>query len=200
MYEKVLELFDFAQSRKNYVQGSSGANVAMASASGIARAFAQGLTDVDILQFALTLEHLEARMYKDMLAANVLTGKELSYFQSFGGHEAAHVDAISKGLMAVGVTPVAAKASYNFPSFANRGDILNFAKIAEDIGVGAYQGAAALITNKDYLAVAGSIVQVEARHAAIVNLLIGLPPVPDAFTSSLTVQQVLDKVNPILGA
>ena len=51
----------------------------------------------------------------------------------------------------------------------NRKAILDFAKVAEDLGVGAYQGAAAAIANKDYLAGAGSIVQVEARHAAIVN-------------------------------
>lgn len=199
MYTKVLELFDFAQSRKNYVQGSTG-GLAAVTPAGLARVFAQELTDVDIIQFALTLEHLEARMYKDMLATNILTGKELGYFQSFGGHEAAHVDALTNALSAAGVTPVSAKESYNFPAFNNRGDILNFAKIAEDIGVGAYQGAAALIDNKDYLAVAGSIVQVEARHAAIINLLSGIAPVPAAFTPSLTVQQVLDKVNPILGA
>ncbi len=200
MQTNILELFDFAQSRKNYVQGSTGGSVALAGNAGLARAFAQELSDVDIIQFALTLEHLEARMYQEMLATNILTGKDLNYFQSFGGHEAAHVDALTKALSAAGATPVAAKGSYNFPAFNNRGDILNFAKVAEDIGVGAYQGAAALISNKDYLAVAGSIVQVEARHAAIINLLSGIAPVPAAFTASLTVQEVLDKVNPILGA
>lgn len=200
IYEKVVELLDFSQSCVNMVQGSTAGNLAMTNAAGLAKAMLQDLSDVDILQFALTLEHLEARMYKDMLAANILTGKEKSYFETFGSQEATHVDALMKGLSAAGATPVAAQASYNFPAFTDRGDILNFAKVAEDTGVGAYQGAAALIDNKAYVAVAGSIVQVEARHATIVNILIGGKPVPDAFTASLTVAQVLEIVNPVLGA
>ena len=203
MNEKVLELFDFAQSRRNFVKGSVAiaGGLGIVGSTGLSKAFAQGLTDLDILNFALTLEHLESRMYADMLAKNILTGKELTYFTNFGAAEAAHVQAIAGTITKLGGTPVAAKASYNFPAFTNRGDILNFAKIAEDIGVGAYQGAAAAIKNKDVLAAAGSIVQLEARHAAIMNLLIGLDaPVPDAFTKSQTVAEVLAKVTPILGA
>jgi len=200
MYAKVMELLDFAHSRRNMVQGSTGGGMATVTTAGLTKAMLQDLTDVDILNFALTLEHLEARMYQDMLAANVLTGKELGYFQTFGGHESTHVDALTQALSAAGATPVAAQASYNFPAFNDRGAILNFAKLAEDTGVGAYQGAAALIDNKDYLAAAGSIVQVEARHATIMNILIGGKAVPDAFTKSLTVQQVLDIVGPVLGS
>lgn len=200
MHESLRDLLDFGQSRRNYVAGSTAGAPAYTSARGLSLAFAQELSDVDILQFALTLEHLEARMYKEMLATNILAGKELDYFQQFGSHESAHVDALTSALSAAGATPVTALAEYNFPPFNNRGDILNFAKVAEDTGVGAYQGAAALIDNKDYLAAAGSILQVEARHAAIINLLAGINPVPNAFTKSLTVQQVLDIVNPVLGA
>lgn len=168
--------------------------------SGLGRAMTQGLSDLDILNFALTLEHLESRMYREMLASNILTGQERAYMTSFGQHEAVHVTALTDTIKKLGGTPVEPKANYNFPAFNNRGDILNFAKIAEDIGVGAYQGAAAAIKNKDVLAAAGSIVQVEARHAAIINRLIGIDPVvPAAFTSSLTVDQVLQQVNPILG-
>ena len=204
--EKALELFDFAQSRaqsrQQFVRGSVAAAGALGvvSSVGLGKSMAQGLTDLDILNFALTLEHLEARMYVEMLATNILTGKELTYLKSFGQHEAAHVKAITDTIVKLGGTPVAALASYKFPAFTNRGDILNFAKVAEDTGVGAYQGAAAAIQNKDVLAAAGSIVQVEARHAAIINLLLGLPaPVPAAYTTSLTIPQVLAIVNPILG-
>lgn len=200
MYTKVNELLDFALSRRNYVAGTLvGGVAALATPLGLGRAFAQGMNDVDILQFALTLEHLEARMYQDMLATNILTGKEMQYFQSFGAHEAAHVDALTSALSAAGADPVAAQDSYNFPAFNNRGDILNFARTAEELGVGAYQGAAPAISNADYLAAAGSIVQVEARHAAIVRILIGAQPAPAAVTSSLSVDQVLQTVNPILG-
>lgn len=201
MDTKVCEVFDFALSRRNFVRGSVAASsLIIATTAGLSKAFAQDLTDVDILQFALTLEHLEARMYKEMLAKNILTGKEQSYLKSFGEHEAAHVKAISDTLTSLGATPVAAKDTYQFPAFNTREDILNFAKIAEDTGVGAYQGAAAAISNKQILAAAGSIVQVEARHAAIINLLLGLAPVPSAVTKSLTIDQVNTVVGPILGA
>lgn len=202
MHERVDELLDVALTRRNFIRGSlvvAGA-VVLSGNVGLGRAFAQGMSDLDILNFALTLEHLEDRMYKEMLATNILTGKELQYFQNFGAAEAAHVTAITDTIKKLGGTPVEPKSSYNFPPFNNRGDILNFANIAEDIGVGAYQGAAAAIQNKDVLAAAGSIVQVEARHAAIIKLLSGQDPVPAAFTMSLTTQQVLDKVNPILGS
>ncbi len=199
---KVAELLDFALSRSHLSRGSvAGSRIDPTQPGLLARAFAQTLTDVDIANFALTLEHLEAQMYKDMLATNILTGKELSYFQSFGSHEAAHVDALTSTLTSLGATPVTALASYEFPAFNNRGDILNFTRTVEEIGVGAYQGAAAAITSPDILKAAGSIVQVEARHAAIVRMLIDAnTAVPDALTPSLTVDEVLEKVNPILGA
>lgn len=200
IYTKVTELLDFglSRSRQNIIAPSgsiaSGDNVALG------RAFAQAMTDLDIANFALTLEHLEAEMYRQMLATNILTGKELTYFRDFGAAEAAHVAALTQTIQGAGGTPAQPAARYNFPPFANRGDILNFARTAEELGVGAYQGAAAAITSPAILAAAGSIVQVEARHAAIVRLLQGQPPVPAATTASLTVQEVLTVVNPILGA
>lgn len=202
MVEQVLDLFNFAQGRRHFLRGSLAVagSLALVNSRELGRAFAQTLADEDILQFALTLEHLEARMYADMLATNLLAGKELQYFTSFGQHEAAHVDALTTTLRSLGAEPVAAQATYNFPAFDSRDAILTFAKTAEDIGVGAYQGAAAAITNKEILAAAGSIVQVEARHAAIVNLLLGLKPVPNAVTASLTIEEVTAQVGPILGS
>lgn len=198
MHHAVAELLDFAWSRRTLVRGSMAAAVALATPTALGRAFAQSLSDVDILQFALTLEHLEARMYRDMLATNILTGKEQRYFQSFGSHEAAHVTALQDVLKGLGVTPVEAKAVYNFPSFNSREAILEFARVAEETGVGAYQGAAAAIQNKEYLAAAGSIVQVEARHAAIVRMLLNQKPVPAPTTPSLTIDEVNQIVGPIL--
>jgi rubrerythrin len=198
MAERVWEMLDYANSQSTRVKASS-ANGTTTLSADWGRALGQELTDVDILQFALTLEHLESAMYQEMLAANILTGKELQYFQSFGQHEAAHVDGLTQALQAADVEPAMALAEYQFPAFDSRQAILQFAKVAEDIGIGAYQGAAAAIDNKDYLAVAGSIVQVEARHAAIINSLLGIKPAPAAVTPSLTVDEVLQLVNPILG-
>src|SRR5262245_43547909 len=115
------------------------------------------MSDVDILQYALTLEHMEAAMYESMVAANIVTGKEQEYFRSMGEHEASHVSALMKALQAEGVEPVAALMDYHFPAFDSREAILDFAKSAEETGVGAYQGVLAEIDSKDYLAAASSI-------------------------------------------
>jgi hypothetical protein len=50
--------------------------------------------------------------------------------------------------------------------------VLGTAKAFEDLGVSAYNGAGKLITNPDYLVLAGKIVSVEARHAALIRDLI----------------------------
>jgi rubrerythrin len=201
MAERVWELLDFAQGRTTFVKGSiagaSGATTLLSADLG--RAAAQEMTDIDILQFALGLEHLEAAMYRAMLAMNWTGSKEIQYITSFAQHEADHVDALSKTLQSIGEEPATAMDAYQFPAFDSRSAMLNFAKTAEELGVGAYQGAAAAFGNKDYLAFASSIVQVEARHAAIVNLLLGLDPVPAAMTPSLTVDEVLQKASPITG-
>jgi rubrerythrin len=200
VHTEVHEVLDLAFSRRHFVRGSiaSGA-MALASAAGLGRAFGQGLGDVDILQFALTLEHLKARMYAEMLATDLLTGKDKSYIETFAGHEAAHVQALAATLTQLGAAPVQAQAAYTFPAFDTRTNMLNFAKTVEDVTVGAYQGAAASIRNQEILAAAGSIVQAEARHAAIVNFLLGLDPVPRPTTPSFTVDEVNAIVGPILG-
>ena len=51
--------------------------------------------------------------------------------------------------------------------------MLGTADVFENLGVGAYNGAGQLIKNVDYLAAAGSIVSVEARHAAAIAEMIG---------------------------
>src|SRR4051794_35250154 len=78
------------------------------------------MSDVDILKYALALEHLESAMYKAMLATNILTGMEMQYLQGIGEHEAVHVDALTKALQAAGAEPVAALPEYHFPAFDSR--------------------------------------------------------------------------------
>ena len=69
----------------------------------------------------------------------------------------------------------------------------------ENTGVGAYNGAGPSLMNKEYLAAAGSIVQVEARHAAAIALLTGDPITPSgAFDKPLSKSQVLAKAGPLI--
>jgi Ferritin-like domain len=155
--------------------------------------------DIAILNFALTLEHLEARAYREAIASGKLTGKNLTYAQAYGKQEAEHVTLLTQAISQVGKTPVSEQATYNFPAFTDEKAVVSFLRLLEDTGVGAYNGAARYITDKSILAVAGGIVQVEARHAAILRRQDGLPPVPSAVEKILTPDQTLAAAGPILG-
>jgi len=64
--------------------------------------------------------------------------------------------------------------------------------------VSAYNGAAPMIASTEVLGAAGSIVQVEARHAAAIRLLNGKPPADSGFDKPLEMQAVLDAVKPFV--
>lgn len=160
--------------------------------------------DVEVLNYALTLEHLEAAFYTMVVAGGKLSGNALKYLTVIRDHEVAHVDAIAKGLMQGGATPVKARKSYDFAKLGDmntQDGILKIAAILEATGVGAYNGAARELTNKTILGVAGSIVAIEARHTAIINVLLNpnANPVPKAFEAVTKPADVLAAVGPILG-
>lgn len=71
----------------------------------------------------------------------------------------------------------------------------------ENTGVGAYNGAGPMLKSKQVLASAGSIVQIEARHAAAINLLIGKSPTPNqGFDVPIEKEKVLTAVKPLIKA
>lgn len=162
------------------------------------------MDDLEILNYALTLEHLEAAFYVQINAAGVLTGDAASYFATIGEHETAHVTALTGAISGAGGTPVAARASYNFDALGDLSTadgILAAAEILEATGVAAYNGAGPEISDSSILSTAGAIVQTEANHVAIVRVLIDpdANPVPDAFPEAMAPQDVLDAVTPLLG-
>jgi rubrerythrin len=162
----------------------------------VTRAFAQGGGDVDILNFALTLEYLEAAFYADGLKRAKLTGEAKKQAKTFGDQEQEHVDALTATIKKLGGKPVAAP-KVEFP-FTDQKSFLKLAQVFEDTGVSAYNGAAPMIKSKEVLAAAGSIVQVEARHAGAIRLLIGENPAPAAFDPTLSMDQVLKAVKPFI--
>jgi hypothetical protein len=117
-------------------------------------------SDLDILNYALTLEHIEATFYAGVKAADAPTRQALTYVKIIATHEKAHVDALTAAITKLGGMPVAAK-KYNFPKIS-----FPFGIIVENLGVGAYLGAAPMIKTPAILLTAASIVTVEARHAA----------------------------------
>ena len=92
-----------------------------------------------------------------------------------------------------GGKPVA-KPTFVFPATSEK-SFLALASVLENTGVGAYNGAAPSLKSKQVLASAGSIVQVEARHAAAIDLLIGKSPTPnEGFDKPLSKAAVLGAV------
>jgi hypothetical protein len=165
----------------------------------VGNAFGAGSGDVDILNFALTLEYLETEFYKVKGKAVGLSGEARSLASMFGDEESQHVDALTKAIKAAGGTP-AKKPKFVFP-VTDQASFLKLAYVLENTGVGAYNGAGPSLSNPAYLAAAGSIVQVEARHAAAIGLLTNQSVTPDGgFDKPLTKAQVLAKAGPLIKA
>ncbi len=155
--------------------------------------------DVDILNFALTLEYLEADFYTVKGRSLKLSGQAKAYAQQFGEEEAEHVTALIAAIKQLGGTAVK-KPQFVFPA-SSESSFLALASVLENTGVGAYNGAAPSLQSKQVLAAAGGIVQIEARHAAAIDLLIGKSPTPtEGFDTPLTKAQVLAKAGPLIKA
>lgn len=156
-----------------------------------------GASDIDILNYALTLEHLESRAYQDVTNIGLLSGPAQTYFVEFGNQEAAHVVALTSTIQQLGGQPVRAQQNYNWPTFANESEVLDYFYMLEELGAAAYLGQATRIQNPDILTAAVSIHNVEGQHAAVLADLTGREPSP-AFAEAKTMQQVLGVITPLL--
>jgi glutamine cyclotransferase len=153
-------------------------------------------SDVDILNFALTLEYLETAFYEKGKTVG-LSGQAKSLAKSFGEEEAEHVAALMKAISASGGKPVK-KPTFVFP-VKDQKSFLKLAYVLENTGVGAYNGAGPALKSKALLAAAGSIVQIEARHAASIAVITGMSITPNgAFDKPLTMKQVLAAAGPLI--
>jgi rubrerythrin len=155
-----------------------------------------GGSDVDILNFALTLEYLESTFYAEAKSRAKASGELKSLVNMLAKDEQQHVEALEGTIKQLGGKPVA-KPKFDFPYNGTSG-FLKLAQTFEDTGVSAYNGAAPMIKSKEVLAAAGSIVQVEARHAAAIRLQNKEEPAPAAFDTPLDEKQVLKAVEPFI--
>jgi Ferritin-like domain len=155
--------------------------------------------DVGILNFALTLEYLEEAFYtKALKQVKGLSGEAKSLATTLRDNESAHVDALTTAIKGAGGKPVAAPKVDFGMAFGSEKSFLKLAQTFEDTGVSAYNGAGPSIRSKELLATAGSIVQIEARHAARIRLAREQPPAPDAFDKALGTKAVLKAVGPFV--
>ncbi len=163
----------------------------------VSRALAQsGGGDVDVLNFALTLEYLESSFYEEAKRRAGASGELRSLVDLIARDEDEHVKALTATIRKLGGRPVA-EPKFEFP-YGDTAGFLKLAQTFEDTGVSAYNGAAPQIKSKEVLAAAGSIVQVEARHAAAIRLQNGDEPAPVAFDPSLDEAKVLRAVEPFI--
>jgi hypothetical protein len=134
-----------------------------------------GSGDAGILNYAYALEQLEAAFYAEV--------KKGGYYQSLGAsdavrqifddlaaHEAIHRDFLKAALQANNITPLKdLTPDFGTINFGDRTSVLTAAQTFEDTGVAAYNGAGRFLTSNANLALAGKIVSVEARHAALIR-------------------------------
>jgi rubrerythrin len=158
-------------------------------------------SDADVLNFALTLEYLEAGFYTAAVKQTKgLSSDVTKLAKELRDNEQAHVDALRTAIKGAGARPVAQPQADFGNAFSSEATFLKTANTLEETGVSAYNGAAPMISSTDVLAAAGSIVQVEARHAALIRLARNRPPAPNAFDMASTKAQVLAAVKPFLAA
>lgn len=168
-----------------------------AFAGGVATKSVQG--DLDILNYALTLEYLESEFYMKGVQGNVVSGRELELVAPIADHEAAHVTAVTTTIQDLGGKPVA-KPKFKFPqgTFTNRDKFLQTASVFEELGVKAYHGQVPMIDSVDILAAAAAIAGVESRHAAILADLTGGNPFPSPIEANLPMAAVLKAAKPFI--
>jgi hypothetical protein len=152
--------------------------------------------DVGILNFALTLEYLESTFYKEAKTRAKASGDLKKLIELVGRDEDEHVGALTETIKKLGGKPVA-EPKFDFP-YSDTAGFLKLAQTFEDTGVSAYNGAAPQIKSREVLEAAGSIVQVEARHAAAIRLQNGEEPTPEAFDPALPEAKVLKAVEPFI--
>lgn len=131
-----------------------------------------GSGDIGILNYAYALEQLEAAFYTQVVAtpyANI-SADERSFMTDIRDHEIAHREFFKK---AIGSSAIPAlEVNFSSIDFTSRTSVLGTAMAFEDLGVSAYDGAGFLLKDANYLLLAGKIVSVEARHAALIRELI----------------------------
>ena len=159
---------------------------------------------IAILNYALTLEHLEATFYREALAtfsADDFAPTVYDLLTQVGEHEAAHVEALSATITDLGGEPVE-ELSYDF-GYSDVEGFLTTAAAIENVGVAAYAGAApsVAVLAPSLVATALCIHSVEARHASFLAALINDAdnnPFPNAVDAPLTPEEVLEIAGPFI--
>jgi rubrerythrin len=189
-------------------------NDKMSSATAAATADQRGskARDIEIVNYALTLEFIEAAFYAKAVASGAIRDKKVAELaKSIGENEQAHVEALTTAVKGLGGKPVAEpKTNFDDVFAGGVNNVLKTAAVVENLGAAAYLGQAGRINSPEILAAALSIHSVEARHAAALNQLTeagfnGSGPLvgtlPDgAFAKPMSMEEVLKQAQPFLAS
>jgi rubrerythrin len=208
------------RSRRSFLRRSAAAgagalalSVAGSNAALAREASGEDTSDVGVLNYALTLEHLENAFYRqgrerfdetDFMTAESLRGfgdrvrdDVRQNFVDIGAHEKTHVETLTSVVEKLGGEPVE-EACYEF-GIDGVDEFIAVAAVLENTGVSAYDGAIHLIDREELLTAGATIATVEARHASYLNLLTGTDPFPSAFDDPKSRQAIIDAAGGFLG-
>jgi hypothetical protein len=161
-----------------------------------------------VLQFAHVLELLETKFYEqalqkfqapDFISAGFSSANiPVEQFTAIHSDEATHVTALESFITSFGAAPIST-CQFDFSKvLTSVSTMLPVARLVENVGVGAYLGAAHLVGDQSVLTAAASIVTVEARHQTVLNLLSGATAISQAFDIALLPQEVLSIAGPFI--
>ena len=162
----------------------------------VARAMADVRDDLDLLNYLLSVEYVQAALYRDALQIPGLSEDTERLARELRDHEIAHVDGLRATIADAGGKPD------DRPRIAFGGQLrsdaafLKLANTLEDTAVSAYNGAIPQLESKELVAAVASIVQVEARHAALIRDAREKPPAPLAFDKDSSRQDVRTSIRP----
>ncbi len=162
----------------------------------MAAQFGEG--DLGIVNYALTLEYLEADFYDQVAKSGLFKGDDLALIEAIGQNEQEHVAALEATAKDLGEPAKAPETSFPLDDAMS---VLELAATVENLGAAAYLGQAAAIEDPAILGAALSIHSVEGRHAAALNTLTGQSIVPDgAFAKPADMETVLAEVQPFIAS
>lgn len=148
-------------------------------------------SDVAILNYALTLEYLEAAFYTEAVSKGRFSGKVGTFAKIVAAHEKAHVAFLKSALGSAAV----AQPKFDFKgTTTSEAKFKATAQVLEDTGVAAYLGQVGRIKSPKILAAAGSILPIEARHAGWIRDINGVSGAPKAFEGAKSMAQILAAV------
>jgi hypothetical protein len=154
-------------------------------------------SDAQILDFALRLEALEAGFYDAALReVPDLSGDVRRLVGKLGRHEHEHRRVIASTILQFGIKNSPPPELDFGDAFSSEARMLEVAQLLEDTGVAAYNGAVPMLFSRAVIRVAGSIVNIEARHAAVIRQVRGEPIAAGAFEVAQKPEQVAQKISP----